>query len=166
MTKFVRADWNRLLATDQIAEVIFPFNKQRESRITRVDGSVEFSSSDLADDLDKLQRTIIPAQPGFFVVELCNKTDEASSYPIIAWAIDPTAEEYAVRPITVAGMPGAYANAIAGRPDPNCGKNPRPLSAPKTTPTTPTAPTQEFRPVLSRTRHFLLFGHGQTARNA
>jgi hypothetical protein len=63
--------------------------------------------------------TIIPAQPGYFVLRLYKdyKNDEPFKWPIIAWAIDPTKGDLynnVVKPITVCGMPSDQLDICEG----------------------------------------------------
>jgi hypothetical protein len=69
-------------------------------------------------DLNGLREelSVIPASPGYTLV--CDWGDDPiEKLPIIAWVIDPHAEEWATRPVTVDGVPSDQGNWAVMQPD-------------------------------------------------
>jgi hypothetical protein len=77
-----------------------------KSLVTLADGGS--ISIDHAIDTEWLNGTVVPAQPGFFVLyPLVDESGPPSSYryPVIAWFVDVTSAHYTALPITTDGRP-------------------------------------------------------------
>jgi hypothetical protein len=104
MTKFVNTKWNVLHNIKCIEKIEF-FHKDNSAVIhTTDDRVISVAGGERLEKQLEDNSTVIPAQPGFMLLFYHSDSGDVDKLPVIAWAIDPTAEEWATVPITVDGV--------------------------------------------------------------
>jgi hypothetical protein len=107
MTRFVELHRGYYVNLQQLKSIQCKYSpdKRRETIYTLLEERKPIGGHNIIPD--HMNATVIPAQPGFLALYVWSEAGgepKVGQLPIIAWAIDVTAEWYAVTPVTTRGI--------------------------------------------------------------